>query len=525
MKVHFMIISLQKTVRFYIVIILIMVHNNLFGNSNPIRFCTQIKQDPPKEISVFVNYYAPIPDRNQIDKNYEIIQRKLKSNRLHLLNELAYIATIIRRANTEKSFIMLQQLNEQIKKQDKYIQGIYYTVYARLLYNVKKLDLAIKNNLKSIELLRQTTSKGDLKKAFINQGFYLASIHKNKALTYYKLALKLEKEGVEEGEIVLRTNLAYSALLNSDTKQALMFCNEALEKVKQVKVYNFMDEYRVLIILASIHFENGNLEKSNFYLQKAKDISIHYNMLDIRKEIDYSQSYRAVMKNDYQTAYHLLYEADSLSKLVAVEKIREGIAVYDLEYKIKEAKKEKIRIQKIVAIQQREKHILIVSLSIITLAFIGITLLLLQIRTKNKVLVQQNLRFAKADIQRVKPELHETEIKDVSLQLIFELEKLIYDKKWYEKSNLTLEKLAKKLGTNRTYLSEAINQHYKENYSTWINAIRINASLKLLASQEYDHYSIDGIAKMVGYSSISSFNATFKKTTGLTPSQFKKTRD
>ena len=41
------------------------------------------------------------------------------------------------------------------------------------------------------------------------------------------------------------------------------------------------------------------------------------------------------------------------------------------------------------------------------------------------------------------------------------------------------------------------------------------------AKDQYAHYTLFGIASEVGFSSKSSFNATFKKVKGLTPTQFK----
>ena len=88
--------------------------------------------------------------------------------------------------------------------------------------------------------------------------------------------------------------------------------------------------------------------------------------------------------------------------------------------------------------------------------------------------------------------------------------------------NLTLDKAAKKLKTNRSYLSEAINQHYKLGFRSFINELRIQEARKLLLKKEYEHYSIEGIAQTVGFNNLSTFNAAFKNFTGLTPSYFRK---
>ncbi|TXI83041.1 MAG: AraC family transcriptional regulator, partial [Crocinitomicaceae bacterium] len=151
---------------------------------------------------------------------------------------------------------------------------------------------------------------------------------------------------------------------------------------------------------------------------------------------------------------------------------------------------------------------------------IGITYLFINIKRKRDVLVKQNIELAKKEELRVSKSSENQ--KNVDLELIIELEKLMFDKKLYTSSQLTIEKLAKKLNTNRTYLSEAINLHYQKNYSNWIASIRMNAARKLLIDPNFNHYSIEGISKQVGFSSISSFNTLFKQFTGLTPSQFKK---
>lgn len=511
-------------------ILFLCVNQLVFATDLTTDFLKKIKKEKPSTIELFVNFYSPIPDPTVIDKYFESLDSQLRVSRLKCLNELAYISIIIRRSSSVKSLRLLKELKNKIQREDDYIKGIYNQVYARLLYEVKKKDLAIKHSSIAISYLEKCKAYGDLKMSYINHGFF--NLSKNLkgpnelkiAKKWYDKALRLEEKGVLKGQVVLQTSYAYSALMMNDPSLALKYCNKALEKLKNEKIYDFMDEYRVLIILASIHFHNKNIKLSNIYLNKAREITVKYRMLELNKEINFSQSERAFMKGDYKNAYMLLHESDSLTKVIALDKIREGIAVYDLEHKIAEEKKEKSRIQKVVAIQAKQKNTLLIFLIIFSVALIGITLLLLKIRSKNKVLVQQNLKLANVEVKRAKIESTDSVEKDVSLELILELEKLIYDKKLYEKSNLTIDKIAKKLNTNRTYLSEAINTHYKENYSSWINEIRINASLKLLASPEYDQYSIEGIANMVGYSAISSFNASFKKITGLTPTQFKKTR-
>jgi AraC-like DNA-binding protein len=46
-----------------------------------------------------------------------------------------------------------------------------------------------------------------------------------------------------------------------------------------------------------------------------------------------------------------------------------------------------------------------------------------------------------------------------------------------------------------------------------------------LLDKQLDHYSIEGIASMCGFSTISTFNTNFKRITGVTPSYYRENRD
>jgi AraC-like DNA-binding protein len=95
-------------------------------------------------------------------------------------------------------------------------------------------------------------------------------------------------------------------------------------------------------------------------------------------------------------------------------------------------------------------------------------------------------------------------------------------KKPFHKFNFNIEDIADELNTNTRYLSQVINETYQMNFFNYINQFRIEEAKVILQSSKSDKYTIEGIAKMVGFNSKSSFNGAFKKTTGFTPSEFKK---
>jgi AraC-like DNA-binding protein len=81
---------------------------------------------------------------------------------------------------------------------------------------------------------------------------------------------------------------------------------------------------------------------------------------------------------------------------------------------------------------------------------------------------------------------------------------------------LSLRALSDRLGVSENYLSQTLNDRLGKNFFDFVNAHRVaEARRRLEATQE----SVLTIAFAVGFNSRSTFNAAFKKHTGLTPSQ------
>lgn len=118
--------------------------------------------------------------------------------------------------------------------------------------------------------------------------------------------------------------------------------------------------------------------------------------------------------------------------------------------------------------------------------------------------------------------LEETNSSDVSeevrIQILEGLKKL-EEKEYFLKQDCNSYNVAKKIGTNTSYLSKVINSHYGKNFNTYINDLRINyAILRLKNDVIFRSYSIQSIAEEIGYKSADSFTKYFKKDTGLNPS-------
>lgn len=114
--------------------------------------------------------------------------------------------------------------------------------------------------------------------------------------------------------------------------------------------------------------------------------------------------------------------------------------------------------------------------------------------------------------------LSDAQIVNLSAQLslLMESDKLFLD------NDLNLPTVAEKLGITIHEASFLINETTKDNFYNFINKYRIEEAKKLLSSSKIDELNILGIAFASGFNSKTTFNTTFKKIVGVSPSQYSK---
>ena len=74
----------------------------------------------------------------------------------------------------------------------------------------------------------------------------------------------------------------------------------------------------------------------------------------------------------------------------------------------------------------------------------------------------------------------------------------------------------------KQHISEVLNQELKSNFNEFINSYRIESFIEYLKLKEYKNFTLFGIAQEAGFKSKTTFNSSFKKIKGLTPSEFRK---
>ena len=122
-----------------------------------------------------------------------------------------------------------------------------------------------------------------------------------------------------------------------------------------------------------------------------------------------------------------------------------------------------------------------------------------------------------------KPKLAIPDADEGSLETIASLQSLMESEKLYLDPDLGLNRLAEKIGISANHLSMLLNDHIGKNFHDYVNFYRMEEVKKRLLDPAYDNKTISSIGGDCGFNSKSAFNRIFKKSTGKTPSEFRRT--
>lgn len=111
----------------------------------------------------------------------------------------------------------------------------------------------------------------------------------------------------------------------------------------------------------------------------------------------------------------------------------------------------------------------------------------------------------------MKPTAHDEQTMTV-------IEALLSERELYRDSNLTLARIARRLGLPARDISRAVNHCRGENFSRFINGYRIRRAQELLKNTVA---SVTDIMLESGFSTKSNFNSEFGRIVGMTPTAFR----
>ncbi len=372
------------------------------------------------------------------------------------------------------------------------LKAHYYSALASIAINSEEPEKSKQLHLKSLHYFQLCDDHQYIQAQYINLGrCYTVLQNTDSAWFFYDQASHLGNLS-KKNTLYLNLNRALTASLSGKTEYAKTYFIKALGSFDDADIHA---KVRTLGNIADLFFEQDSLKMAEHYYTRAREFAKAHHLKADLFRLNRSLSKLYEHKQNYELAYWHYTFSDSLRQSFNLSEVDKSLD------KGTQFKKEGLNTQK----PETSKN---PYLRIFSGLFVILVIVYLLWLFRNR---------RKPDKKSPNPLI----IDKKAQEIIAELETLIFQKELYKQRNLTIQGLAKKLKTNRTYLSEIINAHYKKGFSKWINEVRVAEAKKMLASRASQKYSIQGISSMVGFSSISAFNSNFKALTGLTPSNFR----
>jgi len=114
----------------------------------------------------------------------------------------------------------------------------------------------------------------------------------------------------------------------------------------------------------------------------------------------------------------------------------------------------------------------------------------------------------------------DAQVHEYTDEQVTRLERTMREREPYLKPNLTLEELSRITSIPQRTLSSIINRHHEKNFFEYVNEFRVDRAAELLMTFDRNR-SVLEVMSEAGFNSKSAFNRFFKKTKGMTPTQFR----
>lgn len=337
-------------------------------------------------------------------------------------------------------------------------------------------------------------------------------------------------------------NIGQSLLKKKDYNNAISYLRAGLNRILMDNDYEFASD--VTLGLAKCYLAKNDLKKAKslidstrMFIERSDHVDLYQSLYPLMGEY-YSRTANTQLSAAYFDSTLMITKlyADKYNSLHILK------AEQDLYESRAKAKDEEIRLK-----EENFRSKIFYGVAIILIISIGL-LFLIVLYHKNRIayraLVLKNQDWARETsyetyetpetissestdeiednvIVEIVEEEKEDEPTKEDIALMKQVHELVAKDKIYKDMELTLDALAKRMNVNRNYLSKAINKTTNKNFNTYINEYRVKEAIKILSSKKADLMSIDAIAFDAGFNNRTSFYQSFKKITGLSPSDFR----
>lgn len=418
----------------------------------------------------------------------------------------------------------------------------YDRLYSLLLSNISGIYY-LKNDSTGLKYALECYELGHQRK----DPYLIYSGSTNTAYMYYlKANYQTALKYIQEAEFVMIQNDFYDQSnvynlygyilyrLNKDD-EALAFFRKALDLKEQGNISSVMNTY---LGYAGVLMHHNQYEQALKMLKTGISISYQQTNAIYRSDLlkTLSQCYEESGMPGEALKYHKLFqqETDSLYNADKERAVGEIRAKYDMERQENEIKQNRLELLE----KENKMQLLIAGLLCFVIAA---SLLYYLYYRKNKLyltIVKQNQDAIRREKQLQK-KIHEylsqsdkpsvlqpekyaaSSLTDQKKQDLFQrLETLLQEEKVFTDNLLTKEKVAELLDTNRTYLSQIINEQTQQTFTQFVNGFRTKEAVRLLSDPD-NQTPLKAISAELGFNSMTTFYNQFQAAIGMTPTQYR----
>lgn len=327
-------------------------------------------------------------------------------------------------------------------------------------------------------------------------------------------------------EMIMACGIKAMAMLKMDKEK------EALSALQYTETINSTDVSitEAYICLADYYLDKNEYEKAVSILFEEAD-RVNKRQSYAGKSLVYekiSDIYAGKGNFDKAYAYHKI--CDSLNRMIFDMNKEYAIAEVKAKYNLAQYQN-KLQEQKIILLKRNRLNTILV----IALIFSSVIIYIILInKTKKdryyKKIVQQYAEKASLnkhikeleDIHGAQPNkyatsaLSDTKGDNIYKAMVSQME----DAEIWRDSELTIEKLAKILNTNRSYLSRLINERAGVNFNQYLCKYRVEGAISSIINSDGECL-LKSLAFESGFKTASGFYKAFSRETGMPPSAFR----
>lgn len=429
-------------------------------------------------------------------------------------------------------FLEAAKIKEELN--DSAGMAVTYNNLALVYKNWAQYDKARQYLMKAVATNTRKNIRKNLAVNFTGLGdLYLNLGQADSAIYYFKKSYDIKTEiGHKQGIVYALHGLGnvYAQLLSVENT-AMDYYQEALTLAKEIGSEQEISDLNISI--GEIMFQQNKLALAAEYFGAGLEYAKKENTPEqIQKCSEFLMKIN-ILTGDKKTAFEYFTQYKQAGDSIFNERVTKSVTEMQIKYETEKKEQENQILMLDAAAKRKQIHYLIWISAIITalstiiiflyrqkvIALNQIVLRNLEIVKSEKLIEFDRQSVIKASAENSHPEVPETE--DLTKNLLVRLEKYIMEEKPYLIPGLSLEDVCRKLNTNRSYLSQIINDHYKQNFNSYINDQRIKEARRLFSSDNFDHISVEGVGSMVGFSNKVTFHTNFKNFTGVTPAFFR----